>query len=161
MNIRGAEIADADAIAALWNGMIRDSDATFTTEEKTNSAIAALITEPGRGFWVAEQGRVQGFVTYGAFRSGPGYAATVEHTIVLAQTVQGNGTGRALMQAALDGARAQQHHVMVGAISSANPGAVVFHARLGFEQVGRLPQVGRKHGRWLDMILMQKIVSAS
>ncbi len=140
--------------------MIRDTDATFTIQEKTVKGIAALIAERRDGFWVAEFGGLQGFVTYGPFRSGPGYAATVEHTIILAKDAQGSGAGRALMQRAIAGARAQNHHVMVAAISAANPGAVTFHAKLGFEQVALMPQVGRKAGKWLDLILMQKVVSA-
>ncbi|MGJ8625739.1 MAG: GNAT family N-acetyltransferase [Sulfitobacter sp.] len=160
MKIRNAELADAAAIAELWNGMIRDTDATFTTQEKTVQGIAALITERPRAFWVAESGTVQGFVTFGPFRSGPGYAATVEHTVILAKDAMGHGAGRALMKQAIAEAKAQKHHVMVAAISSANPGAVAFHTTLGFEQVALMPQVGRKGGKWLDLILMQKIISA-
>lgn len=147
-------------IAGLWNGMIRDTLATFTTQEKTVKDIADLIRERPNAFWVAQDvGGVQGFVTYGPFRSGPGYSATVEHTIILSPCAQGGGTGRMLMAQAIKGATIQGHHVMVGAISGANPGAVVFHERLGFEQVARMPQVGRKADQWLDLILMQKITS--
>ena len=161
MSLRAAELGDAGAVATLWNGMIRDSLATFTTEEKTPQDIAGLIASRVDAFWVAEvAGAVQGFVTFGSFRGGPGYAATVEHSIVLAETAQGKGLGRGLMTRAMDAAAAQGHHVMVAAISSANPGAVSFHETLGFAQVGRMPEVGRKRDHWLDLILMQKILGA-
>jgi len=160
VKIRAAQPSDAESITTLWNAMIRETDATFTTQEKTVKCMAALIAERIGGFWVAELGGVQGFVTYGPFRSGPGYAATVEHTIILAKQGQGSGAGRALMHQAITGARAQNHHIMVAAISGANPGAVSFHTKLGFEQVALMPQVGRKGGKWLDLILMQKIISA-
>ena len=160
MKVRAAQISDAQAIADLWNKMIRETDATFTTQEKTTKGIAALIAERTGAFWVAQKHEVFGFVTFGPFRSGPGYSATVEHTIILADAAQGNGAGRMLMQHAVAGAMAQGHHVMVAAISAANPGAVTFHAKLGFEQVAHMPQVGRKGGKWLDLILMQKIISA-
>ncbi len=159
MKIRAAQGMDADAIAGLWNVMIRDTDATFTTQEKTAHGIAALIAERTGAFWVADQNGVQGFVTFGQFRSGPGYSATVEHTIILGPHVQGKGVGRKLMQTALTGAASLGHHVMVAAVSGANPGAVVFHAKLGFEQTALMPHVGRKGGKWLDLILMQKIIS--
>ena len=160
--IRPAEPRDAAALADLWNGMIRDSLSTFTTDEKTQAEITALIATRADAFWVAEAaGEVLGFVTYGSFRSGPGYAATVEHSIVLSAAAQGQGLGRGLMTRAEEAAAAQGHHVMVAAISSANPGAVIFHEKLGFAQVGRMPEVGRKHSKWLDLILMQKTLTAS
>tara|TARA_R110002074_G_scaffold98171_5_gene212556 strand:+ start:2835 stop:3320 length:486 start_codon:yes stop_codon:yes gene_type:complete len=159
MRVRAAHQTDAEVIAALWNGMIRNSEATFTTQEKTIKGVAALIAERQGAFWVADAGGVQGFVTYGPFRSGPGYGAAVEHTIILADEAQRNGAGRVLMQQAVKGARMQGHHVMVAAISGANPSAVAFHGKLEFEQVALMPQVGRKGGKWLDLILMQKIIS--
>ncbi len=67
--------------------------------------------------------------------------------------------GRALMDAALSAAKAKGQHVMVAAISSANPAAAAFHAHLGFAEAGRLAQVGRKNGQWLDLILMQKMLT--
>lgn len=160
--IRPAEPRDAVAVADLWNGMIRDSLSTFTTDEKTPEDITTLIATRAGAFWVAEDaGKVLGFVTYGSFRGGPGYGATVEHSIVLSDAAQGRGLGRGLMTRAEEAAAAQGHHVMVAAISSANPGAVIFHEKLGFAQAGRMPEVGRKHGQWLDLILMQKTLPAS
>lgn len=160
MKIRPAAQTDAAHIAALWNRMICETDATFTTQKKEIADIAALIAERQGAFWVAHAQDLQGFATYGAFRNGPGYAATVEHTIILAQAAQGRGVGRVLMQRAIEGAQSQGHHVMIAAISGANPGAVAFHEKLGFEQTAHMPQVGRKGGKWLDLILMQKMISA-
>ncbi len=156
MIVRVATEKDAPQIAALWNMMIRNSLATFTTEEKTIAAIEELIAARTQSFWVAGTGSIGGFVTYGPFRSGPGYAATVEHSIILKPHAQGRGMGRALMECAGKHAQAQGIHTMIAAISSANPDAVGFHSALGFVQTGHLPQVGRKAGQWLDLILMQK-----
>jgi len=157
VTLRAATADDAGAIADLWNVVIRDTLATFTTRIKSADEMAALIHARSDAFWVAVQDEtVLGFVTYGAFRAGPGYSATVEHSIILAPAAQGRGLGRALMTHALAAAKAQGHHTVVAAISGANPGAVAFHGALGFDHVGRMPQVGRKAGQWLDLILMQK-----
>ncbi len=139
--------------------MIRNSLATFTTQEKSEVEVAEMIAARQGAFWVAESSGFDGFATYGAFRPGPGYAATAEHTVMLAAQAQGNGVGRALITQLEQAAQAQGLHVLVAGISSANPGAVAFHSRLGFHLTARMPQVGRKGGTWLDLILMQKIIS--
>lgn len=157
--IRPATPRDAPAVTHLWNAIIRDTLATFTTDLKSVDSVAAQINR--RPFWVSDADGVQGFVTFGAFRSGPGYAATIEHTVILAADAQGRGIGRALMQTAMQAAHEQGHHIMIAAISSANPDAVAFHSALGFEQTAHMPQVGRKADQWLDLILMQKTLSAS
>lgn len=132
--------------------MIADTMFTFTTDPKTETAIVEMIrTRP-----VLVLPDQAGFATYGPFRAGPGYGATVEHSILLAASAQGRGQGRALLTALINHARDAGHHVMVAGISGANPNAVAFHAALGFEPVAHMPEVGRKAGRWLDLILMQK-----
>lgn len=161
MIIRAAQTQDAAAIADLWNAMICDTLATFTTEGKRVEDIAALITARNGAFWVLErETEVVGFATFGPFRSGPGYAATAEHTIILGQGTQGRGAGRLLLNHALAAAQATGVHVMVAGISSANPNAMAFHKKLGFDQTACMPEVGRKNGQWLDLILMQKTLTA-
>ena len=154
--IRDAQADDAQWIATLWNDVIANTHFTFTTELKSAADIADMIAAR-EVLLLPDEG---GFATYGPFRAGPGYAATVEHTIILDQKSQGQGQGRALMQALCDRAGAKGYHVMVAGISSANPGAVAFHEALGFAETGHMPQVGHKDGHWLDLILMQKVLIA-
>ena len=65
------------------------------------------------------------------------------------------GRGKALMLALIDRARGDGIHVMVGVLDADNDASVAFHRKLGFVEVGRMPQVGRKFDRWLDALLMQ------
>ena len=157
--IRPAQVLDAGPIAALWNAMIRDTLATFTTVEKTEADIAAVITARLDAFWICGDTEVDGFATLGPFRAGPGYSATMEHTVIVAQSAQGRGVGRALMAQVEQGVRKAGGHILVAGISSANPKAVAFHTRLGFQQTALMPEVGRKNGQWLDLIFMQKTIS--
>ena len=153
--ITRAGTGDAGWITAIWNGIIADTLITFTTTPKTPDEVQAMIdTRP-----VIVLPDQAGFATYGSFRDGPGYAATVEHTIYLAPAIRGQGLGPALMAHMMDHAANAGHRVMVAGISGANPGAVRFHARLGFAQVGHMAQVGHKAGQWLDLILMQKMLN--
>ena len=105
---------------------------------------------------VAESsGRVVGFSGYGTFRTKAGYVSTAEDSVFLDESFRGHGVGKRLLARLLDEARARQIHVMVAAITSENLVSIGLHQALGFEQVGYLPQVGHKFGRWLDLVLLQ------
>jgi len=158
--IRAATDADIPGIMAIWNPIIRDTLVTFTDLEKTPEALAALLAErhaAGHAFLVAEEGgAVLGFATFGQFRAGPGYRHSFEHTILLAPAARGQGLGRALMAALEEAARAAGGHVLFAGVSAANPEGVAFHTALGYREAARLSEVGRKSGRWLDLVLMEK-----
>lgn len=157
--IRHAGAGDASAIAALWNQVIRDTVITFDPTEKSEAEVAeAIATRPA--FLLAEEaGRFAGFATFAQFRRGLGYARTMEHTILLAPHARGRGVGRALMAALCAAARASGAHVLVAGVSGENRGAVAFHLARGFAITGRLPEVGWKHGRWHELVLMQKTLA--
>lgn len=161
--IRPAVPADCAGIAAVWNPIIRDSAITFTNAEKTVEGLTQTLAEKaaaGCAFLVGVEGEaVLGLATYGQFRGGPGYARTMEHTILLGPAARGRGLGRALMTAIEDHARAGGAHSMFGGVSAENPDGVAFHAAIGYREVARLSQVGWKFGRWMDLVLMQKMLS--
>ena len=161
--IRDANAADAAGIAAVWNPVIRDTPFTFNAVEKSAEDVAAMIAArqgEGHPFLVAEAGgRLLGFASYAQFRGGVGYARTMEHTVILAPEAWGQGTGRALMAALERHARAAGVHSLIGGVSAENPAGRAFHARIGFAEVAVLPQVGHKFGRYMDLVLMQKILT--
>lgn len=160
MIIRPAAPADAPKVAVIWNPIIRDTAVTFNSTEKTVQELAQDFVDKdarGRVFFVAESADgLLGFATYDQFRGGVGYAHTMEHTVILHPSARGQGIGRALMTAIEDHARVAGAHVLMAGISAENPDAVAFHAALGFREMARLPELGYKFGRWMDLILMQK-----
>lgn len=159
MILRTAHCGDADAVCAIANPIIQDTLVTFTTDLRIPEQVKMEIAGRGTAFQVAEtESGVVGFATFGPFRKGPGYAATAEHTILLAPSVRGSGIGRALMTRLEQVARDRGIHVLVGGISGANTAGILFHKRMGFVQTGQMPEVGRKNGQWLDLVLMQKIL---
>jgi L-amino acid N-acyltransferase YncA len=104
---------------------------------------------------------VVGWATYGDFRDSvrwPGYQPTVEHSIHVRRDRWGRGIGRRLLQTLSERARQAGKHVMVAAIDASNLGSIRFHERLGFFEVARMPEIGEKFGRRLDLVLMQRML---
>jgi len=157
--IRAARADDAAAIVAIWNPLVEGSTITFTTAQKTEEGLRAMIAERGENFLVAElDDEILGFASFGSFRSGSGYAASAEHSIILSPAAQRRGVGMALIRALEDRARTSGKHVLVAGISGENEAAIAFHRAAGFDETARMSEVGRKFGRWLDLVLMQKIL---
>ena len=143
--------------------MIRDTAVTFNSVEKTPDDLVQMIADKahaGHGFLVAEHGgAVAGFASYGQFRGGIGYRHTMEHTIILGPQTRGLGLGRALMHGIEDHARNGGAHSIFAGVSAENPEGRRFHLAMGYTEIATLPQVGWKFGRWMDLYLLQKILS--
>ena len=104
---------------------------------------------------------VLGMASYGDFRDSihwPGYRFTVEHSIHVRSDRRHDGLGRMLMEELLTRAARNGIHVMVAGIDADNGDSIRFHERLGFVEVARMPETGHKFGRWLDLVLMQRIL---
>lgn len=160
--IRQARRADVPQIAGLWNAIIRETVITFNPQEKSDADVWRTVlsrARQGHPFLVAVQdGAVLGFATYAQFRAGLGYARSMEHSINLAPAARGLGLGRRLMAAIEDHATARGMRAMVGAVTASNAASLQFHEALGYQVVGRMPQVGWKFGRFHDLVLMQKLL---
>ena len=160
--IRSATPADVPAILAFWNPLIETTAVGFSPTPHTVESLGAMIAArqaEGRAFLVAEiGGKVAGFASYDQFRKGLGYARSMEHTIILSGTARGQGVGRALMAAIEEHARARGVHMMVAGVSAENPAGLAFHSALGYVEAGRIAEAGYKFGRFLDLVLMQKLL---
>ena len=163
--IREATDADLPVILDLNNARIPVDSTAWTERLETidrRRAWFAHKRDVGNPVLVAEaDGAVVGFATYGEFRDNArweGYRFTAELTIHVAADRHGGGVGRRLMEALVERARADGLHTLVAAIDSANQGSIRFHERLGFVETGRMPQLGFKFGRWLDLVLLQRVV---
>ena len=160
MIVRDAVSTDAAAMARIANHYIRDTTVTFAEIEKTVASMEQSIATrhaQGHGFVVAQEGaHVIGYASFFPFRSGSGYRHTVEHTVQLVPEAVGRGAGRLLMTELERIARDLGIRNVMAGISGENEAAIVFHRKLGFDHEVRLPQVGFKFGRWIDLVLMQK-----
>lgn len=163
VQVRDATHDDVPAITEIQNALLATTSIEWTDEPHTVAEKGAWLDRhqaAGTPVLVAVDGdEVVGWASFGDFRDSvrwPGYRFTAELTIHLRESHWGAGIGRKLMDTLVDRARQLGKHTLVAAIDGANEPSVRFHERLGFEVVGRLPQVGAKHGRWLDLVLLQR-----
>ena len=101
---------------------------------------------------------VLGFASFGEFRAWPCYRNTVEHTVHVRADARGQGIGRSLVEALLPLAQHLGKHVMVAGIDADNAVSRRLHEQLGFQEVGRFREVGRKFDRWLDLVFLQRLL---
>lgn len=159
MDIRDAVQSDAPLLAQIWNDEVDGGTALWTTEKVDVANREQFLKDRAAlncPVFIAEvDGKPAGYSSYGPFRPKDGYDLSVEHSVYVLPEFQGQGIGPVLMQKVIDHARETGRHVMIGAIAAENKGSIRLHERMGFAETGRMPQVGKKFGRWLDLVLMQ------
>jgi phosphinothricin acetyltransferase len=159
--LRPATAADLAAITGLYAQEVREGVATYESkppdENEMRSRWQALVAQ-GYPYLVAErEGAFAGYAYASGYRSREGYRHTVEDTVYVAPEWHGHGIGRALLQRLIDECSALGYRQMVGVIGDrSNTASIALHEKLGFRLIGIFEGLGRKHGRWLDTVQMQR-----
>ena len=162
MEVRLAQGGDAEGIRAIYNREVLEGTATFDLRARSLDEQRRWITDrPGaHAVVVAVDGdTVLGFGSLSAYRERPAYITTVEDSVYVAPDHQGRGVGRAVLELLL--ATAVQHgfHAVMARITDSNEASVALHRACGFEVVGVEREVGRKFSRWLDVVVMQRLLT--
>ena len=162
--VRSARGKDAAAISAIYAHHVAHGTASFDTDPRSEAETAVKIDECANRGWpflVAEVGgRVIGYAYATQFRDRPAYRTTCENSIYLDPAHLGQGIGALLLGSLIEAATDAGFRQMIAVIGGAEPASVKLHARAGFVETGRMRWVGRKHGRWLDTLYMQKRLGA-
>lgn len=163
MEIRDAVAADIEGIAAIYNHAVVHTAAIWNDQVvdlANRAAWHADRVRQGYPVLVAADtaGAVLGYATFGDWRPHDGYRHTVEHSVYVRFDARGQGIGEALMVALIARARAIGKHVMVAGIEAGNATSIRLHKKLGFAEVGLLPEVGMKFGKWLDLAFLQLVL---
>lgn len=154
LRIRVARTDDAAAIADVYRPYVEETAVTFDETAPDADAMAAklertLATYP---WFVAERdGEIVGYAYASALRERPAYRWSVELSVYVDRAGHGEGVGSALYRALLETLDRQGYASAYAVLTLPNPGSVGFHEALGFERVGRFPEVGFKHGTWHDV----------
>lgn len=160
VEIRPAKNADAVRIAEIYGYYVAETVVTFDLEAPSRREWEDRLRaadETGYPVLVGcEDGRVIGYALLTAWKSRPAYRFTAEDSIYLDPAFSGAGRGRALLERLLDEAGRSGLRQIIGVIADGGFGAsVALHRALGFLPIGRLRKVGYKHGRWVDVDLLQ------
>jgi L-amino acid N-acyltransferase len=159
---RLATLADAESIRAIYNVEVTTSTVTFDLvprslaqqEEwlaKRSGAHAVLVAE--------DAGAVVGFASLSPYRDRAAYSTTVEDSVYVSRAHQGQGVGARLLGDLVDVARTHGFHAMMARIVGGHEASIRLHTALGFGVVGVEREVGRKFNQWLDVVLMQRMLS--
>jgi phosphinothricin acetyltransferase len=159
--IRDATAEDAPALAAIYGHHVLHGLGTFEETPPGAREMASrleAVRDRGLPYIVAEAPEgVLGFAYASPFRPRAAYRHTAEDSVYVAHGQAGNGVGKALLQAVIDRCDLLGVRQMVAIIGdSGNAGSIGLHRSLGFEIKGVMPGLGFKHGRWVDIVWMQR-----
>ncbi len=161
MQIRPATPGDLPVITAIYAEAVRKGTGSFEIEPPDVAEMTRRHAADGldrESFLVAEENdHVTGFAYFAPFNKRPGYASTLEISVYVDGAHRQKGVGRALLERLVETAERDGYRQIIAVIGdSENTASVKLHAALGFRQVGTFSDVGYKHERWLDCVLMQR-----
>lgn len=161
-SVRPATPEHAEAIRQIYNREVTSSTVTFDLVPRTlHDQHAWLEAHAGAhpAVVAVQAGDVLGFGSLSAYRDRPAYATTVEDSVYVRHDVRGRGVGRLLLEDLVRLGRAHGFHAMMARVVGGHDASISLHRSCGFDLVGVEREVGRKLGRWLDVVLMQRLLS--
>ena len=161
LRIRSAAAGDADAICRIYNQGIRDRVATLETEERTPEERAQWLGArgPRHPVLVAEaDGGVVGWASLNVFNARRAYDHVADLSLYVEREWRGRGVGRRLLDALVTRAIELGYHKLVLAAFPWNAAGMRAYGRAGFREVGIYREQGRLDGRWVDTVVMEKIL---
>ncbi|HEY5646433.1 MAG TPA: GNAT family N-acetyltransferase [Pseudomonadales bacterium] len=160
MNIRSAQRRDLPRLTEIYNHYVVHSHVTFDTEPFTETSRAPwfeTFDANRHQCWVAEHdASVAGYACSQPLKAKPAYQTSVEVSIYLSPHCQRQGIGRALYERLLSSLQAQDVHRAYALIAQPNEPSMSLHAAFGFRPVSHLTEVGRKFGRYWDVVWLEK-----
>ena len=159
--VRPATASDMSAIAAIYAHHVRHGTATFEIEPPSGAEMdrrRCEIQAQDLPYLVIESdGLVVGYAYAGPYRTRPAYRFTLEDSVYIHPEFVSLGHGQLLLGRLIEICTAKCSRQMIAVIGdSANLASIRLHAKFGFREAGVLEGVGRKFGRWIDTVIMQR-----
>jgi L-amino acid N-acyltransferase YncA len=178
VRVRAATAGDAEGIRTIYNHEVENSTATMDLVTRSladqvewlaarSGAFTALVAvRPAPAgadprFVVVHEGVEQdilGFASLSPYKERAAYRPTVEDSVYVRRDLARHGVGRRLLEELIDRARSSGFHSMMARIEASGEASRGLHTACGFREVGIEREVGRKFNRWLDVVLMQRML---
>jgi L-amino acid N-acyltransferase YncA len=160
--VRLATLDDAEAIRAIYNDAVLHSTATFDLRGRTLVEQQQWLTARSGAhpaIVAVRDGEVTGFGSLSPYRQRPAYVTTVEDSVYVSAGARGGGVGRALLSELVSLATTYGYHSVMARIVGGHDASIALHRGVGFEMVGTEREVGRKFHQWLDVVVMQRLLT--
>jgi L-amino acid N-acyltransferase YncA len=162
MRTRLVEPRDAEATRAIYNVEVLESTVTFDITPRSLADQQVWIAEHSGGHpaivAVDDDETVLGFASLSAFKPRAAYAPTVEDSVYVHRDARGGGIGELLLRDIIRLGTDHGFHSAVARIVGGHEASIALHRKCGFAEIGCEREVGRKFGRWLDVLLMQRML---
>ena len=159
--VRLVRLADAAAIAAIYNQGIEERHATFETELRTVEHITAQLAEKGDKYptvVVERAGTVVAWAGVGPYRDRSCYAGIAQHSVYVERSARGTGAGRAALDGLCHECAARGFWKLLSRIFPENTASLALHERVGFRVVGVYHRHGKLDGVWRDAVIVEKLL---
>jgi len=160
-HVRLATAEDADAICRIYNQGIEDRVATLETEPRTPDERRAWMASrsPRHPVIVAEAGgRISGWGSLNPYSAREAYRFVADFSIYVDRAWRGKGVGDAMLTHLTQLAREHGFHKMVLSAFPTNTGGMALYTKHGFRTVGIFKEMGLLDGRWVDTLIMEKLL---
>ncbi len=172
MRTRLVEVDDAPALMSIYNPEVMEMSVSFDLVPRSlqdqedwirrhraaHPCLVAVNDEDDLGETGSRGERILGFAVVSPFRERPAYATAVENSVYVAREARGRGVGETLLRELIKTAQESGFHTLIARIVGENEGSIRLHEKCGFTLVGTEIEIGRKHGRWLDVVEYQYVV---
>lgn len=153
-NIRPVSLQDASVISSIYAYYVKETPITFEIDVPDETEIKKRITEYTQKHpWIVCEvgGKVVAYAYATPFKARAAYRWSVETSIYVDHNFHGQGLGEKLYRALCERLKAMGILNIVGVITLPNPSSIKLHEKMGFQLVGRFPEVGFKMGQWYDV----------
>jgi phosphinothricin acetyltransferase len=160
--VRPMIAADAEQVLAVYQAGLDAGDASFETAAPSWAAFDAARLPGHRHVATADDtGELLGWVAASPVSARSAYAGVVEHSVYVTAEARGRGVGAALLDALIDSTEAAGIWTIQSGIFPENTASLRLHERKGFRVVGVRERIGCHHGRWRDVVLVERRSSSA